>query len=91
MAHYPKLCFSLLLLLGAVNYCKSQSSNQRKTHPKECIELNNRGVKCLMNAMNDEKELNQAIVLFKEAIVCDSTYLIPYMNLANAYNQKKVM
>jgi len=89
MAHYPKLCFSLLLLLGAVNYCKSQSLNKIIIPPKECIELNNKGVKYLTKYPDDDKQIDTAINLLSEAVKCDTTYLTGYMNLANAYDLKK--
>ena len=35
-----------------------------------------------------EKDINEAISLFKQAVICDSTYAIGYTNLANAYGRK---
>lgn len=90
MPNYLKLCFSFIMLIGAVNSCKSQSSNKIIIPPKECIELNNKGMKCLMDyPMYGKKGLDSAIDLLNEAVKCDTTYFIAYSNLAIAYDRKK--
>jgi len=89
MANYLKILFSLILLIAAINSCKIQSSNKIIIPPKECIELNNKGVKYLMKYSDDDKQIDTAINLLSEAVKCDTTYLTGYMNLANAYDRKK--
>jgi tetratricopeptide (TPR) repeat protein len=64
-------------------------SNGVNVPSKECIELNNRGVAYLMKfPLDGEKNTNDAINLFKQAVICDPTYAIGYANLANAYDRK---
>ncbi len=82
----PTLIVTGVLVLSACVFLFANHSG--KIPPKECIKLNNDGVKHLMNYSMDEKdELNKAVDLFKQAINCDSTYLTAYENLSNAYNQ----
>jgi hypothetical protein len=85
MSYCIRIIFSIALILTTIGSCKSQNGK----HPAECIALNNEGVKYLMNyPMNGENGLDTAIDLFKQAINCDSTNVIFYNSLANAYDQK---
>jgi tetratricopeptide (TPR) repeat protein len=85
MTFFLKIVFGLILLT-AINSCTY--SQNAKIPPKECIELNNRGVTYLMKFPYGERDINEAINLFKQAIDCDSTYLLAYINIANAYERK---
>lgn len=77
--------FCLVYLTFSVYSCHGQLN---KMPPPECIELNNRGNSYMMNATEDQKSgISKAIQLFTEAIRCDSTYLIAYINLAQAYDR----
>ena len=84
--HLIKSFLILSLTLVAINSCKGQHSN---IPPKECIALNDKAMTLLMNyPMNGEQELNTAIDLLKQAISCDSTDWVFYINLGNAYDKK---
>jgi len=88
MIYYFKIA-CLLLFVTEINTCVHNHSNSINVPSKECIELNNRGVEYLMKFPSDgEKDINEAISLFKQAVICDSTYAIGYTNLANAYGRK---
>lgn len=61
-----------------------------KIPSSECIELNNKGTSFMMNVTENEKGgVLKAISFFKKAIDCDSTYLLAYINLANAYDRNR--
>jgi tetratricopeptide (TPR) repeat protein len=88
MTKYFKIA-CLLLFVTEINACVRNHSNGVNVPSKECIELNNRGVEYLMKfAPDGEKDINEAINLFKQAVKCDPTYAIGYTNLANAYGRK---
>ena len=56
---------------------------------KECIGLNDEGAKYLMQpSFGGSNETDTAITFFKQAISCDSNYIVAYLNLANAYDHK---
>ncbi len=80
----------LVIYTGLMLAMLSACTNSRKGNvAKECIALNDKGVSYLVNPTFGEKgTLDKAINLFKEAIECDSNYLIAYINIANAYGQK---
>lgn len=88
MIYYFKIA-CLLLFVTEINACVHTHSNGVNVPSKECIELNNRGVEYLMKfPPNGEKDINEAINLFNQAVICDPTYAIGYTNLANAYGRK---
>ena len=88
MIKYFKIA-CLLLFVTEINACVGNHSNGVNVPSKECIELNNRGVEYLMKFPPDgEKYIDEAINLFKQAVICDPTYSIGYTNLANAYGRK---
>ena len=62
----------------------NQNSPNKMTVPKECILLNDKGVKYLLKNTADNKELDTAISFFKRAIACDNNYFAGNINLANA-------
>jgi tetratricopeptide (TPR) repeat protein len=82
MIYHQKLAFTLLLILVVINSCS------QKLPPKKAINLNNMGVKCLMEFPTNDKTLDSAIIFFNQALQLDSTYVIAYMNLTTAYNRK---
>jgi len=87
MIYYFKVA-CLLLFIIEINACEHNHSKDVRIPSKECIELNNRGVEYLMKFPTDgEKDINTAISLFKQAVICDPTYAIAYTNLANAYSR----
>jgi len=88
MINYFKIA-CLLLFVTEISACVHNHSNGVNVPSKECIELNNRGVEYLMKFPPDgEKYIDEAINLFKQAVICDPTYSIGYTNLANAYGRK---
>ncbi len=87
MINYFKIACLLLFVTG-INACVHKHSNGVNVPSKECIELNNRGVEYLMKFPYGEQDINEAINLFKQAVICDPTYAIGYANLANAYDRK---
>jgi tetratricopeptide (TPR) repeat protein len=86
MICYFKIAF-LLLFVAEINSCVQKHPNGANVPSKECIELNNRGVEYLKKFPTDKMDINEAIRLFKQAVICDSTYAIGYENLANAYER----
>lgn len=88
MIYYFKMA-CLLLFVTDISACVHNHSIGVNIPSKECIELNNSGVKYLMKFPSDgEKDINEAIHLFKQAVICEPTYAIGYSNLANAYDRK---
>ena len=87
MIYYVKIA-CLLLFITEINACVHNHSNGVNVPSKECIELNNRGVEYLQKFPFDERDIDEAINLFKQAVICDPTYAIGYDNLANAYGRK---
>ncbi|MGF7080072.1 tetratricopeptide repeat protein [Mucilaginibacter sp. UYCu711] len=75
---------SIIILLTAINSC----SNGQGTHPKECIELNNKGSDILTSSTDGKRDLDKAVDFFKQSIVCDSTNITPYINLTTALDDK---
>jgi tetratricopeptide (TPR) repeat protein len=88
MIYYLKIA-CLLLFVIEINACGHNHSKGVNVPSKECIELNNRGVDYLMKFPTDgEKDINEAIHLLKQAVICDTTYATGYINLAIAYGRK---
>src|ERR1700760_1042731 len=84
MRHIRRIAIIISVLITAIS-CVGQN----KDHSKDCIKLNNEGIEYLTNyPMNGEKGLDKAVDLFKKAINCDSTNVIFYNSIANAYDQK---
>ena len=67
-----------------------QKPEKQPNSLKECVRLNDEGVKYLMKpSMNDKRIIDTAISYFYQAISCNSKYFVAYVNLANAYENKK--
>jgi tetratricopeptide (TPR) repeat protein len=85
-----KLFGIVLTLLGLTIFysCTNEHGNKTMSPSKECVKLNNEGAKLIMdyNGAGDTS-INLAIDLFKQAIKCDSTYSLAYLNLADAYDK----
>jgi tetratricopeptide (TPR) repeat protein len=79
--------FCFIWLSIVIYSCHGQEKN---LPPSDCIELNNKGTDYLMR-YHGEKDLrlDSAISFLKQALVCDSTYLKAYMNIALAYDYKQ--
>lgn len=84
-----------LIALGIlVNSCSGQDQHKAKRDipSKECVILNDSAGVHLQKFENSvpprnykDKELDTALYLLKEAVKCDSNYIIGYLNMANAY------
>jgi len=78
-----------------VNGCSGQDQDkaERDVPPKECIALNDSAGVHLQRFENSvpprnyrDKQLDTALYLLKEAVKCDSTYIIAYVNMADTYH-----
>lgn len=88
MMNYLKKATFLLFGFTTISSCTNNHSNKMGPS-RECIKLNDDGTQLLLNYRGDNKdELDKAINLFKQAINCDTTYSIAYVNLANAYDHE---
>ena len=89
----------LLITLGIlVNGCGGQDQHgaKRDIPKKECIALNDSAGVHLQRFENSvtphsykDKQLDTALYLLKEAVKCDSNYIIGYFNMANTYAYMK--
>ncbi|MGN6394679.1 MAG: tetratricopeptide repeat protein [Mucilaginibacter sp.] len=88
MKYLSKIAFGLLFTIVAISACNH--SKKSDGHSTECISLNNRAMHLLGNyPMNGKDSLKKAISLFRQAIHCDSTNVVFYLGLVNAYVQEK--
>lgn len=82
-----------LSLLGILfNACGQKHADKKPVLSIECIDLNNQGTKYLTEPVTFWKSKNTidtVISLFRQAINCDTNYLIAYINLSHAYDRKQ--
>jgi tetratricopeptide (TPR) repeat protein len=79
---------AILFLCLSISSCGQRVSKNEKP-PKECIRLNDEGVKYLMKPpIGGMNQADTAISFFKEAIHCDSNYVTAFIGLAGAYERK---
>lgn len=88
-----------LISLGIlINSCSGQDQYKAKRDipPKECVTLNDSAGVHLQRFENSvpprsykDKQLDTALYLLKEAVKCDSNYIIGYLNMANTYAYMK--
>ena len=86
---HMKCVLTLFLLCLSIISCGQKHNAALRIPSKECIQMNDEGVKYLMKPSWEGKAVvDSAITFFRQAINCDTNYLIAYINLANAYDQK---
>jgi tetratricopeptide (TPR) repeat protein len=87
-----KIAILLVMSVWAIT-CKGQIKNEKKNFvPKDCVRLNDSAFAFLLKYENtyqrqyNDKRLDTALDLLKQAVKCDSAFTIAYINMANTYN-----
>lgn len=81
------LIIKLIVIFCSFNSCTQNHYAQTKIS-RECLLLNDSAFKYITryNLEHNPKDLDTALLLLKQATVCDSNYFIAYSNMANTYN-----
>ena len=81
-----KISFAFCLMFLIISFFSCNGQN-KKMPSSDCIALNNQGNDYLTKfTCGDKKALLKAIDLLKQAINCDTSYLVAYRNLTIAYD-----
>jgi len=85
-----KNTLTFLLLCISIISCGQQHNSNQAMPSKECVHLNDEGVKYLMKPSYYGKAVvDTAITFLLQATHCDTNYLMAYNNLAIAYDHKR--